>query len=104
MGYDPRPFRPAMVVRTAPSGNRRLPESGSADSVSAIVAADGEEPGKTTKDVFDGIPDEMREIVVQPRSRLSAADRQASARVDFTGFGEVTRYIAPGMRVLTRPS
>ena len=54
--------------------------------------------------VFDGIPDKMREIVVQPRSRLSPADRQASARVDFAGFGEVTRYIAPGMRVLMRPS
>ena len=59
---------------------------------------------KTTKDVFDGIPDKMREIVVQPRSRLSPADRQASARVDLVGFGDVTRSIAPGMRVLMRPS
>jgi hypothetical protein len=59
---------------------------------------------KTTKDVFDGIPDKMREIVVQPRSRLSPADRQASARVDLAGFGDVTRSIAPGMRVLMRPS
>lgn len=59
---------------------------------------------KTTRDVFDGIPDKMREIVVQPRDRLSPADRQASARVDTTAFGEVTQRIAPGMRVLMRPS
>ncbi len=50
------------------------------------------------------IQDFRRAIVVQPRDRLSPADRQASARVDTTAFGEVTQKIAPGMRVLMRPS
>ncbi|VWD39795.1 MULTISPECIES: hypothetical protein [Burkholderia] len=35
--------------------------------------------------------DRMREIVGQPRSRLSPADRQASARVDLVGFGPSRR-------------
>ena len=93
-----------IVLRPEPSGDRQFAERGRADPVPAFVAADGEELGKDDQDVFDGIPDKMREIVVQPRSRLSPADRQASARVDLVGFGDVTRSIAPGMRVLMRPS